>query len=433
MRTAIFCPCIIIVSLFTGVTALTSCKSQQFGEKQLYVIFRFDDYSAKGSTDMELRIIDAFRKNGASITFGVIPFVTAGDVHEPSHQDVVPLTLMKADILKTAFKEGIIDIALHGYSHQAIGAMKWTEFSGLDYNRQVERLTEGKKFIEQIIDDQVTTFIPPWNQYDLNTLRALKEVGFSTISAAVGGEATEDSMLNFLPATCNLIQLRNAIKAARRSSDTQPVILVLFHEYDFREIAEKQGYITYKEFSDLLRWLKSQEDIRLLSISQAANVINDLSASRAKLNNWIYSLSSLMPLNLAIGHTNRYADSIKLIIILWLYLGTCYLAIFSILAFTSFIIGYFVFPISKLITKICKYVSIIVSIIIPIYAFRDMSIHAKGLTVSAGAIGSLFGIWLCFLYLKKKKLFAKSRIKAEKSIGLILWIGKVKNSVNNKR
>ena len=58
----------------------------------------------------------------------------------------------------------------------------------------------------------------------------------------------------------------------------------MFHEYDFKEIDEKRGRITYQEFYELLSWLKSQRHVRLLSISQATQVINDLSAKRFLMN-----------------------------------------------------------------------------------------------------------------------------------------------------
>ncbi|MBP3193961.1 DUF2334 domain-containing protein [Natronogracilivirga saccharolytica] len=126
--------------------------------KIVNVVFRFDDYSARSSTDLELRLIDTFRENEVAITFGVIPFVSTGNLHDPSPKNLAPLTSEKVDILKKGYVKGTLDIALHGYSHQTISVKKNTEFSGLDYNSQIERIDKGKKFLENIIDDSVTTF-----------------------------------------------------------------------------------------------------------------------------------------------------------------------------------------------------------------------------------------------------------------------------------
>jgi peptidoglycan/xylan/chitin deacetylase (PgdA/CDA1 family) len=104
----------------------------------------------------------------------------------------------------------------------------------------------------------VATFVPPWNRYDLNTLRALEALGFSTISVSLPGPAMKTSSLNFLPSTCDLKDLRAAVRAAGRSSAAQPLIVVLFHEYDFSEVDERPGAITYPEFADFLEWLPSE-------------------------------------------------------------------------------------------------------------------------------------------------------------------------------
>jgi len=259
----------IVIGVFSILLLFIGCHGPLIEKRQVYIVFRYDDYSALSATDMELRIIDAFHKNKASVTFGVIPFVTAGHIHDLSPGKLVPLAGRKKDILKAGFKDGTIDIALHGYSHQTIDADEWREFSGLDYHRQLERLTQGKKFIEAMIDAPVKTFVPPWNKYDLNTLRALEELGFSTLSASRSGEAPRGADLDFLPATSSLSNLRDAVKSAKAFSEAQSVIVVLFHAYDFKEVDGNRGCITYREFADLLGWLKRQEGVCLLSISQA--------------------------------------------------------------------------------------------------------------------------------------------------------------------
>lgn len=261
--------------------SLTACTKHPIETKRINVVFRFDDYSAYSNTDLELKIIDAFRRHEACLTIGVIPYACAGDIHDPSDQAVIPLSSIKGEILKNGLHDGIVDVALHGYSHQTIGTEQWTEFSGLDYNSQIKRLAKGKKFLEEMIDAPVSTFVPPWNRYDANTLQALEKLEFSTLSADnKKREVTQACKLNFLPYSCNLFGLRDAVKKSRTSPEPQPVIVVLFHEYDFKEINETRGRITYQEFYGLLNWVTSQEDVRLLSISQATRTIDDLSAKR---------------------------------------------------------------------------------------------------------------------------------------------------------
>ncbi len=224
-------PVILFLSLNTEVEGAPP-------EKQITVVFRFDDYSSLSSTEFEVKLINTFRKYNAACTFGVIPYACAGDEHDIRPQEVVPLTLKKAAILKNAVKEEILEVALHGYSHQAIrkkADFDYTEFSGLDLNSQMEKIAIGQDYLEEMLDIRIATFVPPWNTYDLNTIRAVEKLGFNCFSANESIEAMKSSLLKFVPATCDLIELRQTVKSARRASDRQPVIVVLFHEYDFLE------------------------------------------------------------------------------------------------------------------------------------------------------------------------------------------------------
>lgn len=251
----------------------TGCEAFSAEDKLIHMVFRFDDYSALSSTETELRIIDEFRKIGGVVTFGVIPFVCDGDIHDPSPMTLVPLPSEKGDILKRGLEAGVLDIALHGYAHQTNDPGRMKEFSGLDYAAQLQKMARGKQFLEAMTDRAVIAFVPPWNQYDSNTLKALARAGFATLSADVHGDMPEGANLTFLPATSSLNRLQDSVLDARASSNPAPLIVILFHAYDFKEIDQRRGKVTYQEFSSLLAWLKSQEDIRLLSIDRAAELM----------------------------------------------------------------------------------------------------------------------------------------------------------------
>ncbi len=375
---------------------VNDCDNQQIEDKQINIVFRFDDYSSLSSTDLELKIIEVFRKNEASITFSVVPFCCTGNVEDPAPKDTIPITPAKGDILKKGLEEGVVDIALHGYSHQTINSKQMTEFSGLDYDCQVEKIAKGKKFLENIIDASITSFVPPWDQYDLNTVRALEDLGFSTLSASKGRAASKDTKLRFLPASCSLSQLRNAVKVAKTSSDNQPLIVVLIHHYDFREIDENSGIVTMKEFCDLMSWLKSKRNVRLISIGQAANEIKDLSSKRFLPMKRNYLLNELLPPSLRNeGSLFLYQESPVYIKTL-LKVGGFYLliVIFGIILSSS--IGCLLFPGPTNIMTIGILGSIVLLAIILINAFRDLRIYVKGLGIIASAIGISIGFYICF-------------------------------------
>lgn len=400
MRNLIFCYRINLTLFLLSTLLLNGCDRQQLEAKHVHVVFRFDDYSAQSSPDRVLRIIDAFRKHEATVTFGVIPFRFVNNDHGPTQKDIIPIPSKQEDILRTAFKDGIVDVALHGYFHRSIKGNEKNEFDGLDYDTQVERLKRGKQYLEEIIDAPITTFVPPWNRYDLNTIRALEEVGFTTLSAAKHGTAKKNTKLLFLPATCHLNKIRDAVVAARNSFSNQPVIVILFHDYDFKERGKK-GSLTFQELDDILNWLKSQDNVNILSISNASKTINDLSVNRFMLTKEYYSIARLLPTSLRKEFIYHEApDKIKTC----LKVGSFYFAIVSIAAIFAFMIGTMLYHKAEFLIKFGILGITVISIFIIIYAFHDLKIHFKGMITSSVAIGAFIGLWMCLLYQKKKRL-----------------------------
>lgn len=265
------------------------------GGKRINIVFRLDDYSARSSLDMELKVIDLFRKNKASITFGVIPCLCARDVYDPTPQESLCLGETKGEVLKAAAAEGVVEIALHGYAHQTNNVKRHTEFAGLDYRRQVEKIAAGRALLEKLTGAKITTFIPPWNQYDGDTLRALEELGFANISASLSQEVIAGSRLRFLPETCDLLRLRRAFSAAKKSLMSQPVIAVAFHLFEILEVDKERGRISFGELSELVNWLGQAADVRLMSVDKAAIVIRDFGAERFLLNRRLRSRWGMLP------------------------------------------------------------------------------------------------------------------------------------------
>ncbi|MFA5393859.1 MAG: DUF2334 domain-containing protein [Candidatus Ratteibacteria bacterium] len=264
----------ILIALLLLFIPLTSAGIERNHERnRITVVFRYDDYSSLSPTNIELKLIETFKKYDIPCTFGVIPCVCVRDFQDVRPQNIAPLTPTKINILKDAIKAGVLEVALHGFSHQTIHEKRYgyTEFSGLDYNSQVTKITKGKNYLEKMLNVPITTFIPPWNSYDPNTIRVLEKLGFKTISADKRGAVKKFSPLEFRPERCGPNKLRDKIKSARCTWGTHPVIIVLFHAFEFLEVDKKRGNITYQDFDKLLSWIASQKDIRVQTIGQLTN------------------------------------------------------------------------------------------------------------------------------------------------------------------
>ncbi|MDI6451825.1 DUF2334 domain-containing protein [Anaerobaca lacustris] len=250
--------------------------------KQIRVVFRFDDPSATSDAGIETRLIEAFRKHGMCCTYAVIPFRSAKNVHDPASQEELPLPRDKADIFADAARAGVLEIALHGYSHQTNGMQETghSEFAGLPYEDQLHKIQAGREFLETVLGLPVTIFVPPWNTYDASTLKALESTQFRCLSADRYGVAHLATPLAFLPCTSGIAGVQEAVLSARAAPDAEPVIVVLFHQYDFYEIGDARGVVTFEQFLETLQWLDQQSDVAVVPMSE----VSDLNIDRYLAN-----------------------------------------------------------------------------------------------------------------------------------------------------
>lgn len=303
-------------------------KGEPKASRPVHVVLRFDDPSAVSPTDLERAIVQDLRRRGMSATLGVIPFVCSRDIADPSEQLLLPLPEEKLQGLRQAVAEGVVEVALHGYAHQTSARGKRTEFAGLAAEEQLRLLFHGKATLEAGGLGPVRTFIPPWNAYDSNTLRALEETGFQAISADWKGTAQPAHRLRFVPATTGLGRLRDAVSAARRAPDLNPLVVALFHPYDFDEVDTTRGTWTREDFAKLLDWLAAQPDVRVLSIAQALDAIPDLGADRLRALAAWRDVQSATPIRLreavpALVYREASAHSRALRRLLALYAALC--------------------------------------------------------------------------------------------------------------
>ncbi|MCK6547585.1 DUF2334 domain-containing protein [Myxococcota bacterium] len=85
---------------------------------------------------------------------------------------------------------GLVELNQHGYLHEQVirGVHDYSEFAGgRPYAEQRAAILEGRKILEDLLGDDFSpdVFTPPSHKYDGNTLRALKDAGFTVFSSGV--------------------------------------------------------------------------------------------------------------------------------------------------------------------------------------------------------------------------------------------------------
>ena len=384
-------------------------KSNPDKNNKITVVFRFDDYSAISDTELELKIIEAFRSKGMAFTVGVIPYVCKDSFFDSSPQELMPLDSLKGKILQSAYEDGTIEIGLHGYSHQTIKPGKNnTEFSGLDFEEQIFRIKKGMELLKNLTGITVTTFIPPWNRYDLSTIKALEQLNFITLSASTIGTADKSSQLKIVPNTCELFQLKDAVEYARKSTDTNPYIIVLFHWYDFSDSKGTKEGLTFSMFSELLEWVEKQKDIKTKTVHQAATTTEDFDVNRFFVNIEIVDLNIHIPPFVRPVVTGLYVNSSDLnkmrlrVIFFYLILILIFMVIAGFI-FKKLFVG------KTTVEKILKYG---ITILLILAFFYTIIIETAGYKVLVGdtiLLGACSGIWISTLFKQVKNIELKKK------------------------
>lgn len=229
------------------------------------VIFRYDDFSARSDTAFESEMFSLFSKYGVPCVVGAIPLVCAGDERDTGNQQYLELSPEKASIVREGIGAGLIEVALHGYHHQNLNPHeggRLYEFSGLPVEEQFRRMQKGVGRLEQSGLGPITTFIPPFNAYDSMTVKAVEMSGIKCFSAAMFDDVPQATNLCFLPHTCSILQVKEAIDRARVMYD-HSIVMPLLHLFDFKESGDRRWRFTLPELEELLSWIVVQPDVRL--------------------------------------------------------------------------------------------------------------------------------------------------------------------------
>jgi peptidoglycan/xylan/chitin deacetylase (PgdA/CDA1 family) len=364
-------------------------------DKIITVVFRYDDPSAISNWELEDKIIGLFYDVDKRCTFAVVPNHTTGEVRSITKQGRKPLGAERAKRLRDAVDRGAIDIALHGFTHQTVierEDIKYaTEFSGLSFDEQYKKIATGKGILDDVLGFPVLIFVPPFNTFDSVTLSVLHDTGFACLSNDTNGKVPLGTGLKIVPATTRITELQDVVRAARKSNDSHPMIVVLFHDYDFKEANPESGRLTFSEFEDVVRWVAAQNDINILSVGEAIGADIYLSSFRFYLN---YRLPNVLPGFLKIGENRIFYSAEHLKSVLYKAFSF-YLFVLTSFSILSFIITNFFDILNKYQCDLSVTGGVLL-IFLSMISFSDGDIYFRGLfaliAMFGVVLGPLFGV-----------------------------------------
>lgn len=210
---------------------------------------RMDDITPDMDWNKFERFKEILDKAGIKPLIGVVP----------CNQDKKLMLMPKKEefweIVKGLSSEGWM-IAQHGHCHVYTtkkGGLfplnSYSEFAGLSFNEQVDKLERGKAILEENgIDTDI--FMAPAHSYDKNTLKALKECGFTKVTDGFGEVPYVQDGIQFLPIS---FSQKQAFDRERKGYATIVFHTNMMEEKDFVRyekllLENKDMFISYSDY-----------------------------------------------------------------------------------------------------------------------------------------------------------------------------------------
>ncbi len=162
-------------------------------------IIRIDDVCPTMKWAPFIRIMDLCIKLNIHPVLGVVP-----DNQDPKLQ----IETTRSDFwehIRSYESQGAI-IAQHGYQHRyvtknagIIGINAYSEFAGLSYNDQYEKIQRGKQMLEERLGTSPKWWMAPAHSLDEATCNALHELGFTYITDGIALYPYKEHGLTWVP------------------------------------------------------------------------------------------------------------------------------------------------------------------------------------------------------------------------------------------
>ena len=163
---------IIILPFYNDPSLSTGTNMAQNGYLRCKcVIFRVDDIGDFGKNKVQSAILDHFITDNKKLSVGIVVnrFGNLGS-------DGIVYTKVKE-----GYEKGLFELAIHGLNH--------LNYSGLTEKQQNEDFIEANNKLQLLFGNKSRIFIPPFNQFSSDTLKAMAESGLDIFSTSYWEES----------------------------------------------------------------------------------------------------------------------------------------------------------------------------------------------------------------------------------------------------
>lgn len=186
------------------------------------IILRLDDVQGYLWRDIVINLTDTILERNMSVTLAVIPA-------RGMDKDAVI-----RNYLLNKVKDPRIEIAQHGFSHQD------NEYLNFSYADAYNITVSGQDILRKYLRVEPVTFIPPYNEYNDDTIKALYELGFKIISAKKDEYQFNGSMtyIGYDTETkrtddTDLVPVSDVLNKCKKSFNEKNVCIIMIHPQDY--------------------------------------------------------------------------------------------------------------------------------------------------------------------------------------------------------
>lgn len=152
---------------------------------ELNYFFRLDDICPTINWNNFNKIKAIFLKYNVQPIIGIIP----DNKDKKLHKDKENVNFWQE--MRELENKGWV-VAQHGYQHLyttsnkgLVGINKYSEFAGLSYKEQLEKIKKGKTILEAKLKNKVKWWMAPAHSFDKNTCKVLEKMGFLFITDGI--------------------------------------------------------------------------------------------------------------------------------------------------------------------------------------------------------------------------------------------------------
>ncbi len=266
-----------LYSSWEKCAAAGAAVSEQSDKPKKYVIFRDDDAEPWYKLATLKAVNQVHIDKNVPVTLSIIPHPAPSMSGNELLGDAGFL-----NYLKTISTNKLFEFAQHGYAHRdATGSVYKSEFYGLPYARQYEIIKRGQSDFQSALNVTPTTFVPPFDRSDDNTVQATKALGFTEYSTAVSDFGITHGYRNgmridvvsiVLDDGGTLQSLKDKTDRLLNDAHTSDTIIVLYHYWSFGGPSGTISNFKIKLLSDYIDYLNNRGDVTFTNLNRSYEV-----------------------------------------------------------------------------------------------------------------------------------------------------------------